>query len=317
MPRIIAALLLLCGWIAVPPAQADLVTGHIKVTSVSNQNTIGFLQLTAATDRYIAGSASTADNFQLDTSASAPFTLLDQTAPASHPFFAGLLSPGIELLTTNANAAVLGDSSVQTAPGSTPQTGGSPSIPGAEFETAIWSRSNNDLSLRWVNHDGSQPSVSVVWDPVGQVLYLTANPAAVILNHPGSQTVQLAFIETGTLPPPCTSSPKIDSLSASPNVLWPPNSKLVPVTVSPSTSGGCAAVSCKIISVSSSDPPDAQPDWVITGNLTLQLRATRLETRVGTNNGRVYTITVQCSDGTNSTTKTTTVRVPHDQGHGD
>jgi hypothetical protein len=315
MPRIIAALLLLSGWIAVPPAHADLVTGHIKVTSVNDQNTIGFLQLTTATDRYIVGSAASADNFQLDTAASSPFSLTDLDAPASHPFFAGLISPGIELLTTNSNAAVLGDSSVQTAPGSTPQSGGSPSIPGAEFETAIVSPSGVSLSLRWVNHDGGQPSVSVVWDPVGQVLYLTANPTAVILNHPGSQTVQLAFL--GTLPPPCTSSPKIDSLSASPNVLWPPNSKLVPVTVSPSTSGGCAAISCKVTAVSSSDPPDAQPDWVITGNLTLQLRATRLETRVGTNNGRVYTVTVQCSDGTNSTTKTTTVRVPHDQGHGD
>ena len=34
-----------------------------------------------------------------------------------------------------------------------------------------------------------QPPVSLVWDPIGQALYLTANPAAIILNHPGSQTV--------------------------------------------------------------------------------------------------------------------------------
>jgi len=204
MPRIIATLLLLAGWIAVQPAHADLVTGDIRVTSVASQNVIGFLQLTGAQDRYIVGSQSSANTFRLDTLLS-QFSLLDTDAPASHQFLAGLISPGVELLTTNSNAAVLGDASVSTAPGATPQSGGSPSIPGSEFETAIWTRNGNDLFPHWVNHDGSEPTMSIVSDPVSQVLYMTANPAAVILNHPGSQTASFAFtgtIPTGTVPEP-------------------------------------------------------------------------------------------------------------------
>ena len=212
MPRIIAIFLLLAGWIGVQPAHAALITGDIAVFSVTSQSLIGYIQLTNSQDRYIVGSQSSADTFQTDTSASSPFSILDLDAPASHPFFAGLISPGIELRTTNANAAVLGDSLVSTAPGSTPQSGGSVSIPGAEYETAIWSLIGNDLSPRWVNHDGSQPSMSIVWDPVGQTTYLTANPAAVILNHPGSQTVSLAFQANQTTPPSTVPEPSTFAL---------------------------------------------------------------------------------------------------------
>jgi hypothetical protein len=101
-------------------------------------------------------------------------------------------------------------------------------------------------------------------------------------------------------------------------VLWPPDQKMVPVNLSVTTSGGGGPISCKITSVSSSEPVDSDGDWQFTGNpgdLTLSLRATRLGTRVGTGNGRVYTITVQCGDSFSSDTKTTGVLVPHDQGH--
>ena len=87
---------------------------------------------------------------------------------------------------------------------------------------------------------------------------------------------------------------------------------MIPVTVSVTTSGGCGAVFCKIILVSSNEPIDADGDWVITGDLALNLRAECL----GNGTGRVYTITVQCTDGSgNSTIKTVAVNVPHDQGH--
>jgi hypothetical protein len=126
----------------------------------------------------------------------------------------------------------------------------------------------------------------------------------------GTQSGSGQVVITWTVPCPPLS---ITSLTASPNVLWPPNHEFVPVTVGVSTSGGCGSVSCKIISVTSSEPIDDGGDWVITGDLTLNLRASRLETRVGTGNGRVYTITVQCTDGHTTPTKTTSVLVPHDQ----
>jgi len=115
------------------------------------------------------------------------------------------------------------------------------------------------------------------------------------------------IISKATLP--CT-APAITSLAAAPNVLWPPNHKMGPVAVSVSASGGCGDASCRITSVSSNEPVDADGDWVITGSLTLNLR----EDRLGNGTGRVYTITVECIDGSgNSTTKTVTVTVPHDQ----
>jgi hypothetical protein len=111
---------------------------------------------------------------------------------------------------------------------------------------------------------------------------------------------------------------RITSLKATPSVLWPPNQKMTPVTLSVTTSGGTGTTSCTITGVSSSEPVDPDGDWQYTGNpgdLTLSLRAARLATRVGTGNGRVYTITVQCGDGISSDAKTTSVLVPHDQGH--
>ena len=72
-------------------------------------------------------------------------------------------------------------------------------------------------------------------------------------------------------------------------------------------------MACRIVSVDSSEPdtrPGAGPDWEITGDLTVRLRAERS----GPGPGRAYTITVECRDGAgNRTAGTATVAVPHDQ----
>jgi len=111
--------------------------------------------------------------------------------------------------------------------------------------------------------------------------------------------------------------PVIDSLSATPNVLWPPNHKMVPVAVSVTATDLCdpAPVS-KIVGVTCNEPADGpgagntQTDWEITGDLTVLLRAERS----GSQADRVYTLTVQCTDTSgNSATATVNVTVPHDQ----
>jgi len=112
-----------------------------------------------------------------------------------------------------------------------------------------------------------------------------------------------------------TTRPTVKSMRSSSNVLWPPNHRMVPVTVFASVSDTChAAQSCQIIWVSSNEPAngvgdgDTEPDWEITGDLTVNLRAERS----GKRSGRVYTITVQCTDGfENSAMETMTVTVPH------
>ena len=122
---------------------------------------------------------------------------------------------------------------------------------------------------------------------------------------------------TATITVEDTTAPVIASVSADPNVLWPPNHKMRAVTVSVDASDVCSGVSCKIISVSSDEDENGKgdgntsPDYEITGDLTVDLRAERS----GLGDGRVYTITVECTDGSgNSSESTVTVGVPHDQG---
>jgi len=115
---------------------------------------------------------------------------------------------------------------------------------------------------------------------------------------------------------PDTTPPSIQSVTASPNTLWPPNHKMVAVTVIAIASDQYdPAPVCKISSVASNEPVngtgdgDTAPDWEITGALTANLRAER----AGNGSGRVYTLTVECADQAgNSATKKTTVTVPHD-----
>jgi hypothetical protein len=112
-----------------------------------------------------------------------------------------------------------------------------------------------------------------------------------------------------------TQPPTIQSASADPATLSPPNHRMVPVAVSVTATDVCSpTVSCAISQVTSNEPVDGtgdshtSPDWTITGDLTVDLRAER----AGSGNGRVYTITVRCVDESgNAATAPVEVRVPH------
>jgi probable HAF family extracellular repeat protein len=99
--------------------------------------------------------------------------------------------------------------------------------------------------------------------------------------------------------------PVIAGVSATPNVLDPPNHHLVPVTVAVSaTDDSGEAPACAISDVSSSEPDnglgdgDTAGDIVRVGPLSLQLRAERS----ASGNGRVYTIAVLCTDDAGNAT---------------
>jgi hypothetical protein len=114
-----------------------------------------------------------------------------------------------------------------------------------------------------------------------------------------------------------TTPPVIRRVIASPNVLWPPNHKMVPVRISVLATDACCQVRSRIVSVrcnevvNSTGDGNTSPDWEITGPLTLKLRAER----AGKGTGRIYYITVQSTDCAGNTTMgRTIVTVPHDQG---
>ena len=117
--------------------------------------------------------------------------------------------------------------------------------------------------------------------------------------------------EDGSCVPACKVT--ISQLVAQPNALWPPNNKMVKVNVNAVAGDSCDSKPvCRIISVTSderaADP--AKPDWQISGDLAVMLRAAR----AGSGDGRSYIIGVRCVDTLrNSARKDVTVNVPHDQ----
>jgi hypothetical protein len=112
-------------------------------------------------------------------------------------------------------------------------------------------------------------------------------------------------------------TPPTVSCSASPEILRPPNHKLVPINVSVRVSDSLSGpAGFTLNSVTSNEPDSGQGDiqgFVIgTASTNGQLRAERL----GSGDGRVYTIAYTGMDRAgNSTTCNTNVSVPHDQGH--
>jgi hypothetical protein len=181
-------------------------------------------------------------------------------------------------------------------------------MPAARCKPVTVSACTTDVSINDNSFDPDGDPITLVQTPAGPYPVGATSVTLTVTDNHGASSQCTAVV---TVTP--VSQLRIDSLTADPHVLWPPNHKMVPVTVTANPLGECGAVTCKIISVTSNETLAAD-DVVITGDLTVKLRATRS----GKGSGRVYTITVQCtgSDGSIAT-KTVTVTVPHDQGDGD
>jgi len=112
--------------------------------------------------------------------------------------------------------------------------------------------------------------------------------------------------------------PVITGASAYPSELWPPNHKMVDIRLDVVVRDQCGPAKWKIMRVTSNEPVNGlgdgntTPDWVITGEHGLKLRAERS----GKESGRIYTVTVQAEDsaGNLSRTKNITVTVAKSQG---
>ncbi len=113
-------------------------------------------------------------------------------------------------------------------------------------------------------------------------------------------------------PQPSCTAPTISGMSAAPSVLWPPNHKMVEVTVGYSTDTSSCSATCSL-TVSSNEPVngtgdgDTSPDWQVIDPNHVLLRAER----AATGTGRTYTIAVDCANSSGqSSRESVTVTVP-------
>jgi hypothetical protein len=142
----------------------------------------------------------------------------------------------------------------------------------------------------------------------------------------GTNEVVFAVTDDGTNYVTCTSHvivqdttpPTIESITAAPSLLWPPNHKMKPIRLNVKAHDVCGPVEWRITSIESNEPVDGRgdgntsPDWSINAPNKAWLRAER----AGPGNGRVYTINIEVSDDSNNSTNgNVKVYVPHDRGH--
>ncbi len=113
-----------------------------------------------------------------------------------------------------------------------------------------------------------------------------------------------------------TKPPVILSATASPASLWPPNHKLVDVALHAEVRDACSTATWKIIRVTSDESADGkgkgdkEPDWVITGDHTVKLRAER----AGNDKDRAYSVVLQAKDAAGNLSATKVVKVPVSKG---
>lgn len=112
--------------------------------------------------------------------------------------------------------------------------------------------------------------------------------------------------------PSDTTPPEFESIEATPQVLWPPNHRMVAVSVLVNVVDDTdPSPLVHILGVTSNQPVGLfGPDWEITGPLSVNLRAEML----GTAQDRTYTINVECEDASgNKAYSSVDVAVPHDR----
>ena len=112
-----------------------------------------------------------------------------------------------------------------------------------------------------------------------------------------------------------TEPPQVSAATVDRPLLWPANHQMEMVTVNYSATNNCT-VNC-VLTVTSNEPSDGlgdgdtSPDWEVIDAHHVRLRAERS----GTALGRVYTITVTCTDPAgNAVVRTVAVTVPRSMG---
>lgn len=183
-------------------------------------------------------------------------------------------------------------------------------------EEVIWrSADNTSLRIYSTTVPAANRIYTLMHDPQYRLGIAWQNVAYNQPPHPGF------FLGEGMADPPRprivhrdTLAPAFKTLTASATTLWPPNHRMVAVSVDAVLVDLLdPAPTARITGVSSNEPVngaddgDTSPDWEITGPSSVNLRAERS----GTGTGRIYTIEVEGRDAAGNTTQQTiSVRVP-------
>jgi hypothetical protein len=128
----------------------------------------------------------------------------------------------------------------------------------------------------------------------------------------GGATLGSTVVTVNPPPPDCSHA------VASPNLLWPPNHKFVPITISGIVNPAPGALTITVTSIFQDEPVQSpgsgntSPDATGVGTSTASVRSER----DGGGDGRVYHINFTATGAGGSCTGSVTVGVPHDQGHG-
>jgi hypothetical protein len=180
------------------------------------------------------------------------------------------------------------------------------------------------------NNDAGSCSAVVAFQPITSdncaVVDSSCSPASGSIFPVGTTTVTCTAADAAHNHASCSFTvtvidaqpPAITGASANPSTLWSADHKMADITITYSVTDNCtptSAINCDL-TVSSNEPPEGtgdghtSPDWTVIDAHHVQLRAERS----GSGDGRIYTITITCKDSTGNTTrKTVTVTVPHDQ----
>jgi len=113
--------------------------------------------------------------------------------------------------------------------------------------------------------------------------------------------------------------PEID-VSVSPDSLWPPNHKMVPIQATVTVTDNCPGVSFVLKEITSDEPDNGNADGNTVNDIqnadfgTADTEFDLRSERAGNQDGRTYTIVYSAGDnGGNTTDGSATVDVPHDQ----
>jgi hypothetical protein len=172
-----------------------------------------------------------------------------------------------------------------------------------------------------VASDNCDPHVRVSW---------TTNPGPITKFWPGTWLVQFTATDNAGNSSTCSArltvvdpGPPQLNVTLTPDVLWPPNHRMVDIHADVTVSDECAGpaqLSWVLWSVTSNEPPDGTGDGNTEPDIEgvrrfSQDRDFRLRAeRSGQGAGRAYQIVYYAEDGTYDVYDTTYVRVPHDRG---